>query len=60
MIDPDFLADLQRSPDSVLAGYELSAEERAIVDQALVRLANAPAHQYADELKSVLLRRVAT
>src|ERR1043166_4613187 len=31
MIDPDFLADLQRSPEPILAQYELTADERSIV-----------------------------
>ena len=31
MIDRDFLADLVRDPDAVLAGYELTAEERSVI-----------------------------
>ena len=60
MIDPEFVAELQRSPAEALAGYDLTDDERALVEQALVRLAKAPAPQRADELKSALLRRVAT
>ncbi len=60
MVDPDFLADLQRVPDRVLAQYELSDDERAAVQAALTRLANTPTHQRAVVLRSTLLRRVAT
>ena len=60
MIDPEFLADLQRAPDSVLAQFELSDTEREAVDQALRRLADTPPRQRAAVLKTALLRRVAT
>jgi len=60
MIDPDFLADLQRSPDTVLAEYELSADERTTVLGALARLAKAPARERAQAFRTALIRRVAT
>ncbi len=60
MVDPDFLADLQRAPDAILAQYELSDDERAAIRTALVRLADTPIHQRAVVLRSTLLRRVAT
>ena len=60
MIDPDFLADLQRSPEAVLAQYELSADERSTVLLALSRLAQTPAGQRAQAFQSALIRRVAT
>lgn len=60
MIDGEFLADLQRSPETVLAGYELNAEERATVLSALARLAKAPATQRAHAFRTALLRRVST
>jgi hypothetical protein len=60
MIDPDFLADLQRAPGAVLAQYALSADERATVEQALTRLTVTPSHQRAHALRSALIRRVAT
>jgi len=60
MIDPDFLAELQRSPESILAQYDLSADERTTVLRALDRLAHAPAGQRAQALQSALIRRVAT
>jgi len=39
MVDPDFLVALQRSPNALLADYELTADERATILQALARLA---------------------
>jgi hypothetical protein len=60
MVDPDFLADLQRTPDALLAEYELSEDERARVRQALARLATAPSNHRAHALRSALIRRVAT
>jgi len=60
MIDPEFLSELQRSPDAALAEYELTDEERAVITHALARLPKSPAPEDTDELRSVLLRRVAT
>ena len=60
MIDPDFLADLQRTPDSILAEYELTDDERATVLAALARLAQSSPGQRASALRSALIRRVAT
>ncbi|HEU4370588.1 MAG TPA: hypothetical protein VFV05_20395 [Methylomirabilota bacterium] len=60
MIDPDFLADLQRSPDSVLAQYELNDDERRTVLSALARLATAPTGERAQAFRTALIRRVAT
>lgn len=60
MIDTEFLADLQRAPETVLAEYELSEEERATVLRALARLAATPSGQRAQTLRTELIRRVAT
>ena len=60
MIDPDFLADLQRAPEAVLAQYELSDAERRTVLGALARLAQAPTRERAQAFRSALIRRVAT
>lgn len=60
MIDPDFLMELQRSPESLLAEYELNADERATILQALARLAETPAGQRRHEFRSALIRRVST
>jgi hypothetical protein len=60
MIDADFLAELQRSPDTILSRYELNDAERATVLGALARLASTPAGQRAHILSTALIRRVAT
>lgn len=60
MVDPEFLADLQRAPEIVLAQYELTDDERAAVRKALERLTDTPAAQRAPVLHAALLRRVAT
>ena len=60
MIDADFLAELQRTPDTILARYELNDAERATVLGALARLAATPAGQEAQVLSTALIRRVAT
>ena len=60
MIDPDFLADLQRSPETVLADYELNDDERNTVLGALAKLAKAPLADRAQEFRTALIRRVAT
>lgn len=60
MIDPEFLAELQRGPEAVLAGYELNDDERAAVHAALVRLAHTPRREHAQALRTALLRRVST
>jgi hypothetical protein len=60
MIDPDFLAELQRAPETLLAQYELSDAERATVQQALARLAKTPANERRHQFHSSLISRVAT
>jgi hypothetical protein len=60
MIDPDFLADLQRAPELILAQYELSDDERTTVLSALARLGQTSANQRASSFRSALIRRVAT
>jgi hypothetical protein len=60
MIDPDFLGDLQRAPEVVLAQYELNDEERTTVLGALARLRRVPAGERAQEFRTALIRRVAT
>jgi hypothetical protein len=60
MIDRDFLAELVRDPDAALAGYELSAEERAVIVQAIGRGVHGSEQERAHSLQSVLLKRWAT
>jgi hypothetical protein len=60
MIDPDFVIELQQTPETVLARYELSEEEREAILAALVRLTQTPPRQREQALRSVLLPRLAT
>ena len=60
MVDPDFLLELQGSPNALLADYELSDDERATILRALARLVKSPAGQRRHEFRNALLRRVAT
>ena len=60
MVDPEFLAEVQRAPDTILKQYELSDDERAAVRQALDRLSDTPPGRRAHALRTVLLKRVAT
>jgi len=60
MIDPEFLAELQRAPEPLLTQYELSDAERATVRQALARLTKTPASERRHEFRSTLISRVAT
>jgi hypothetical protein len=60
MIDPEFVTELQETPETVLARYELSEDEREAILAALVRLTQTPPRQRQQALRSVLLRRLAT
>src|SRR5262245_60216562 len=60
MIDPEFLAELQRAPEPLLAQYELSDSERAIVELALARLAQTPVSERRRQFSNTLISRVAT
>jgi hypothetical protein len=60
MIDPDFLAELVRSPDAVLTQYQLSAEERTAVLEAVAKLGSTSAPQRERALKTALVKRWAT
>ena len=60
MIDSDFLQALVRDPGAVLADYQLSAEERASVLQAIAKLSLAPQSQHARAFQTALVKRLAT
>ena len=60
MMDPELVAEIQRSPEAVLGQYELSDEERTAVRQAVDRLGDTPPSRRAHALRTVLLKRVAT
>ena len=60
MIDKEFLADLVRDPAAVLAGFELSAEERAAIMHALGSTSTVSDRERARALQNVMLKRWAT
>ena len=60
MIDKGFIAELVRDPATVLADYELSAEERAAIMQAVGRTTNVSERDRARALQIVLMKRWAT
>ena len=60
MIDREFLAELVRDPAVVLAEYELSAEERAAIMQAVGRKDSASEGERARALQIVMMKRWAT
>jgi hypothetical protein len=60
MLDREFLSRLTRDPDGVLAGYELTADERDVILQALGRGVHASDEERALDLQEVMLKRWAT
>ena len=60
MIDKDFLAELVRDPATVLGDYELSAEERAAIMQAVGRTDNRTERERARALQIAMMKRWAT
>lgn len=60
MVDEGFLAELVRDPDVILAGYELSVEERTVIMQAIGHEAPVSEQERADALQNVMLKRWAT
>jgi hypothetical protein len=60
MIDKEFIVELVRDPDGLLAEYELSAEERAAIMQAVGRAPSTSERERARALQVVLMKRWAT
>ncbi|OGK81047.1 MAG: hypothetical protein A2X52_16975 [Candidatus Rokubacteria bacterium GWC2_70_16] len=60
MIDKEFLAELVRDPDVVLARYELEAEERSAVMKAVARTGRTTEAERARALQAVMMKRWAT
>ena len=60
MIDKEFLADLVRDPATMLADYELSAEERTAIMQAAGRTGTVSDQDRARALHNVMMKRWAT
>ena len=60
MIDKEFLADLVRDPAGVLATFDLTAEERGAIMQALGSTSHVSERERARALQNVMLKRWAT
>jgi hypothetical protein len=60
MIDKQFLADLVRDPTTMLADFDLSAEERQAVMQAVRRTGTVSDWDRAQALHHVMMKRWAT
>jgi len=60
MIDREFLADLVRDPATMLADYDLTAEERGAIMQAVGRTGTASERDRARALHNVMMKRWAT
>jgi hypothetical protein len=61
MIEQEFLAELVRDPDTVLARYELDDAERAAVRQAVGRCgATSSSAERAQAFQSILMKRWST
>jgi hypothetical protein len=60
MLDREFLSRLARDPDTILAGYELTADERDVILQALGRGVDASDEELALDLQEAMLKRWAT
>jgi len=60
MIDREFLADLVRDPALVLAEYDLEADERAAIMQAVARTGTRSESERARDLQVAMMKRWAT
>lgn len=60
MLDKQFLTDLVRDPATVLAEFDLTADERAAIMQAVGRNDQRTDGERARALQNVLLKRWAT
>lgn len=60
MIDKEFLADLVRDPVGVLATFDLTADERGAIMQALGSTSHVSDRERARALQNVMLKRWAT
>jgi hypothetical protein len=60
MIDKEFLAELMRDPAPILAGYDLEADERAAIMQAVARTGTVSERERARALQVAMMKRWAT
>ena len=60
MVDRGFLAELIRDPAAILARYDLEAEERAAIMQAIARTDQQSERERSQALQAALMKRWAT
>jgi hypothetical protein len=60
MIEKEFLSELVRDPETVLAGFDLDSEERSALMQAVARTGNGSTAERARAFQSILMKRWAT
>jgi hypothetical protein len=60
MIDKEFMGELLRDPATVLAGYDLAAEERAAIMQAVARAGTTSDAERTRAFRAVMMKRWAT
>jgi hypothetical protein len=60
MIDKEFLADLVRDPARVLAGFDLTGDERTAIMHALGSTSHVSDRERARAIQNVMLKRWAT
>jgi hypothetical protein len=60
MIDKEFVSELVRDPGRILVDYELSADERAAIMQAVRKTGSASERERAHALQVVMMKRWAT
>ncbi len=60
MVDKSFLAEMVKDPAVVLARYELEADERAAIMQAIARTGTQSESERSRALQAALMKRWAT
>ena len=60
MIEKEFLSELVRDPETVLADFDLDPEERSTLMQAVARTGNGTTAERARAFQSILMKRWAT
>ena len=60
MVDRDFLAEMVKDPAVVLARYDLEADERAAIMQAIARTGTQSESERSRALQAALMKRWAT
>jgi len=60
MVDRNFLAEMVKDPAVVLARYDLEAEERAAIMQAIARTGTQSESERSRALQAALMKRWAT